>query len=81
MSELRKELVYVIGHYGQVGITFAACIFVGIGAGILLDQKVFAGKTAPWFTFIGLAFGLAAGFKSLYDIVKKAERHGGKKPD
>jgi F0F1-type ATP synthase assembly protein I len=30
---------------------------------------VFDGRTAPWFTFIGLAFGIAAGFKNLLDIV------------
>jgi F0F1-type ATP synthase assembly protein I len=46
-----------------------AAIFVGLAGGILLDQKVFDGRTAPWFTFIGLAFGIAAGFKNLLDIL------------
>jgi F0F1-type ATP synthase assembly protein I len=35
---------------------------------------VFDGRTAPWFTFIGLAFGIAAGFKSLFDILWKSSK-------
>jgi len=37
--------------------------------------------TTPWFTFIGLAFGIAAGFKTLFDILWKAKDSGGKKDD
>jgi F0F1-type ATP synthase assembly protein I len=74
MSDLKKELMFVLGHYGHIGITFVAAIFLGMGGGILLDQKVFAGRTAPWFTFIGLAFGIAAGFKSLLDILWRTSK-------
>ena len=69
MSDFKKEMMFLLGHYGHIGITFVAAIFIGLGAGIYLDQKVFDGRTAPWFTFIGLAFGIAAGFKSLFDIL------------
>ncbi|MBU4395509.1 MAG: AtpZ/AtpI family protein, partial [Proteobacteria bacterium] len=44
------------------------------GGGIYLDQKVFDDRTTPWFTFIGLAFGIAAGFKSLFDIIKQQDK-------
>jgi F0F1-type ATP synthase assembly protein I len=74
MSEFRKEMMFLLGHYGHIGITFVASIFIGMGGGILLDQKVFDGRTAPWFTFIGLAFGIAAGFKSLFDILWKSSK-------
>jgi ATP synthase protein I len=74
MSDFKKEMMFLLGHYGHIGITFVASIFIGMGGGILLDQKVFAGRTAPWFTFIGLAFGIAAGFKSLFDILWKSSR-------
>ena len=77
MSSFKKEMIHLLANYGHVGFTFVACIFIGLGGGILLDQKVFEGRTAPWFTFIGLAFGIAAGFKSLFDIlwrVKKSEK-------
>ncbi|MDX9893816.1 AtpZ/AtpI family protein [Desulfofustis limnaeus] len=75
MSSVKKELMFLLGHYGHIGITFVASIFIGMGAGILLDQKVFNGRTAPWFTFIGLAFGIAAGFKSLFDVLRRSSRN------
>lgn len=81
MSEVKKELMFLLGHYGHIGITIVASIFIGMGAGILLDQKVFDGRTAPWFTFIGLAFGIAAGFKSLFDILWRSSKNLEKKTD
>jgi F0F1-type ATP synthase assembly protein I len=81
MSDLKKELMFVLGHYGHIGITFVAAIFIGMGAGIFLDQKVFDGRTAPWFTFIGLAFGIAAGFKSLLDILWRTSKKLEEKQD
>ncbi|MBU1231678.1 MAG: AtpZ/AtpI family protein [Proteobacteria bacterium] len=70
MAKLSTELVNLLGNYGHIGFTFVAAIFVGLGGGIYLDEKVFDGRTSPWFTFIGLAFGIAAGFKSLFDILR-----------
>ncbi len=69
MPGARSEWVQLLANYGHIGFTFVACIVIGMGGGILLDQKVFAGKTSPWFTFIGLAFGIAASFKTLFDIL------------
>ena len=77
MSSVKKELVHLLANYGHIGGTFVACIVIGLVGGILLDSKVFAGRTSPWFTFIGLAFGIAAAFKSLLEIlwrVKDAEK-------
>lgn len=74
MSDFKKEMMFLLGHYGHIGITLVASIFIGLGAGILIDQKLFDGRTAPWFTFIGLAFGIAAGFKSLFDILWKSSK-------
>ncbi len=69
MSDVKNEFVQLLANYGHIGFTFAASIVVGLGGGILIDQKVFDGSTAPWFTFIGLAFGIAAGYKSLFQIL------------
>jgi len=73
--------MFLLGHYGHIGITIVAAIFIGLGGGIYLDQKVFDGRTAPWFTFIGLAFGIAAGFKNLFDILLRSSRQMEKKTD
>jgi len=69
MSDVKREFVQLLANYGHIGFTFAAAIIVGLGGGIYLDQKVFDGRTAPWFTFIGLAFGIAAAYKSLFEIL------------
>ncbi len=76
MSDLKKEFVQLLANYGHIGFTFVAAIVIGMGGGIYLDQKVFDGRTSPWFTFIGLAFGIAAGYKALFEVIlrdKKAE--------
>ena len=60
MSDVKKEFVQLLANYGHIGFTFVAAIVIGLGGGIYLDDKVFDGRTAPWFTFIGLAFGMNA---------------------
>lgn len=70
MAKLSSELISALGSYGHIGFTFVIAIFIGLGGGIYLDDYFFEGKTSPWFTFIGLAFGIAAGFKSLFDVLK-----------
>jgi ATP synthase protein I len=69
MSDVKKEFVQLLANYGHVGFTFVASIIIGLGGGIYLDQKVFDSRTSPWFTFIGLAFGIAAGYKTLLEIL------------
>ncbi len=78
---MKDEFVQLLAHYGHVGGSFVACIFIGLGGGILLDQKVFHGRTAPWFTFIGLAFGIAAGFWTLLQVIWRAQKEDKKKND
>ncbi len=81
MSDIKKEMIHLLANYGHIGFTFVACIFIGLGGGILLDQKVFKGSTSPWFTFIGLAFGIGAGFKTLLDILWREKGRGDKSDD
>ena len=71
MTEKKEGVLAELAHYGQVGTTFAGSIFVGFGIGWWLDNKFFAGRTSPWFSFIFLGFGIAAGFKHLWDLSKK----------
>ncbi len=68
-NKLSTEMISMLGNYGHIGFTFVAAIFIGLGGGIYLDEHFFDGSTSPWFTFIGLAFGIVAGFKSLFDIL------------
>ncbi len=73
MSEIKREFVRLLTNYGNAGFTFGSAIIVGFVGGLLLDQKVFAGRTSPWFTFIGLIFGIAAGYKTLFDLIRQAK--------
>lgn len=79
MSDVKNEFVQLLANYGHIGFTFVAAILIGLGGGIYLDQKVFDGYTEPWFTFIGLAFGIAAGYKSLLEILWRNNKDAEKK--
>lgn len=79
MSDVKKEFVQLLANYGHIGFTFVAAIVIGMGGGIYLDQKVFDGRTSPWFTFIGLAFGIAAGYKALFEVIWRDKKAADKK--
>ena len=71
MAKQERGILSDLARYGQIGTTFATSIFVGFGIGWLIDNKLFAGRTMPWFSFIFFGFGIAAGFKHLWDLSKK----------
>ena len=71
MSESRKEIFRQLGVYSHVGMTFVCSIFIGLGIGWYLDNKVFDGKTAPYLMFIFLGFGIVAGFRNLWQLTKQ----------
>lgn len=52
----------------SIGIAFVAATFIGLAIGIYLDRYF---GTSPWLTIIFLVFGIAAGFKNVYDMIKK----------
>jgi ATP synthase protein I len=58
------------GMLATAGITLVVSTFVGLAIGVYLD-RVFS--TRPWLTIIFLVFGVIAGFKNIFTIVK---RHG-----
>lgn len=63
----------LIADFSTIGITMASSVFIGFGFGYLLDQKVFDGRTSPWFMFIFLALGIAAGFRNLYQLSQRKD--------
>ncbi|WP_417913091.1 AtpZ/AtpI family protein [Candidatus Electronema sp. TJ] len=66
-----KGILFDLAIYSQSGMTFALSVLIGFGFGWYLDNKVFAGRTAPWLSFIFLGFGIAAGFKHLWELSRK----------
>jgi ATP synthase protein I len=55
---------------GQLGLTVAIPILLGIGAGIFVDSKL---RSSPIATLIGLLLGLAAGVYGAYRLVSSLE--------
>ena len=64
-----------LGTYGTIGIELALSVFVGLFGGQWLDGKL---GTEPWLTLAGLVLGAAAGFRSLWRVVAKANREAEK---
>jgi ATP synthase protein I len=60
-----------LGELSTVGITLVVATFIGLAAGYYADRWL---GTSPWLTMIGLGFGIAAGFVSLFRAVNASER-------
>ncbi len=52
----------------SMGITMVASTFIGLLIGIYLDRLF---STKPVLTIIFLIFGIIAGFKNMFDMIKK----------
>lgn len=63
----RKQLRQA-SKLATVGIEMGLAVCIGLFAGHWIDDRL---DTAPIFLFIGLFFGLATGFKRLWDIVQR----------
>jgi len=63
-----REQIKVAGRVGAIGLELAIAVVIGYFGGRWLDGKL---GTAPWLMWIGLAFGLAAGFRSLYRLARR----------
>ena len=61
---IRKAL----GLLSQLGVSMAACVFVGVFLGKWLDGKL---GTSPWLLLFGCLLGAVAAFKVLYDLAIK----------
>jgi ATP synthase protein I len=63
MEEDKKRLIQKLGMISTMGISVAVAIAIGVYAGLKLDEWF---GTKPWFFFIFLFFGIAAGFRNVY---------------
>lgn len=65
MDENKKSLIKTLGLVSSMGISVALAIAIGVYVGLTLDRWL---GTRPWFFFIFLFFGIAAGFRNIYII-------------
>ena len=52
----------------SMGIAMVVSTFIGLIIGIYLDKYF---DTKPWLTIIFLIFGIAAGFRNIYELTRK----------
>ena len=71
MKQNDKEFWRGMYNLATVGINIVAATFIGLGIGWVLDNKVFHGRTSPWFTLSFLILGIIAGFRNVFLIVKE----------
>ncbi|TNF55850.1 AtpZ/AtpI family protein [bacterium] len=76
-SRNKGELIRFLGVASTVGINLVLSTIIGFALGYyLFDNYIFAEllsfNTFPWFTIIFLILGIAAGFKYLFRVARKA---------
>jgi F0F1-type ATP synthase assembly protein I len=71
MNEDKKSLIRTLGMVSSMGISVVVAIAIGVFTGLQLDKWL---GTDPWFFFIFLFFGIAAGFRNIYIIAGREIR-------
>jgi ATP synthase protein I len=74
MNEEKKSLLRTLGMISTMGISVAVAIAIGVFIGLKLDEWL---GTEPWFFFVFLFFGIAAGFRNIFVIAGKELRDDG----
>ncbi|HIE32855.1 MAG TPA: F0F1-ATPase subunit [Thermodesulfobacteriaceae bacterium] len=64
----------LVGEALGVGLAMVGSVLAGAGFGWLLDEKVFKGRTSPWFLLIGLGLGAAGGIKNVFYFQKRTHK-------
>ena len=70
MDEDLKKTIKTLGYFSTIGMTMALSIALGALIGYYIDKKF---GTQPWFSIIFLGLGIAAAFRNLYILYKKAK--------
>jgi ATP synthase protein I len=71
MDEDLKQTIKTLGHFSTIGLAMAFSVSLGALLGNYLDGKF---GTTPWLTMVFLAFGIAAAFRNLYLLYKRAKK-------
>lgn len=71
MSSSKRELFQNLAMVSSMGISVVLAIGIGVWFGLTLDRWF---GTKPWFFYIFLFIGIAAGFKNIYLIAGREIR-------
>lgn len=71
MDKDLKKTIRDLGYLSTVGMTMAISIGIGAVGGYYLDRWL---GTRPWLFLLCLCIGIAAAFRNLFILYKKAKR-------
>ena len=71
MNNDKKDLFRNLAMVSSMGISVVMAIGIGVWLGLSLDRWL---DTKPWFFYIFLFIGIAAGFKNIYVIAGREIR-------
>ena len=71
MDNQKRDLLRSLAMVSSMGISVALAIGIGVWFGLTLDRWF---GTRPWFFYIFLMIGIAAGFKNIYVIAGREIR-------
>ncbi|MSN26597.1 MAG: hypothetical protein GJV46_12100 [Geobacter sp.] len=71
MTNNKRELFQSLAMVSSMGISVVLAIAIGVWFGLTLDRWL---GTKPWFFYIFLFIGIAAGFKNVYLIAGREIR-------
>ena len=71
MKRETRRAIRELAYYSSLGLSVALSIFIGLFIGVYIDKRF---DTNPWFMFIGLGMGIAAGFSNIFLAIKKSRR-------
>lgn len=70
-SEKPDDIGKDLRRFGGLGIDLVANTLVGLVFGFLLDRWL---GTKPWLMIVGLVFGAAAGFLTIFKIIAEQDK-------
>ncbi len=79
MRENLRYLLGLLGDFLSIGLAVGGSVFAGIITGWFIDEKLFHGRTSPYFTIIFSAFGIAGGIKNIFVMTKRRLKNKNKK--
>lgn len=71
MADNNRQLFQSLAMVSSMGISVVLAIAIGVWFGLTLDRWF---GTKPWFFYIFLLIGIAAGFKNVYVIAGREIR-------
>ena len=70
MDEETKKIMRTLGYLSTIGLSMALSVGIGAILGFYLDKKL---GTGPWLFILFFCFGVAAAFRNLFLMHKKAK--------